>query len=240
MLQIKIAVNVPLEAAMARGSAEFGNADVALDVDAIHRLSPAARGLVARAEVSGGVLFIRPGQRRLEVDAATIEATLAMLESIAHAEETQRAQARSVAERARDGAVVYAEGIPDLTRAVDEGYDLDSAVADHVMEQLKATLVRDAGRTIDQMRVLMADTREFVEARWEERSSPRPYGFEVLDSVTRAVATVTIPDGWKLEVTRLMRFRANNRAQGRTAIFVVLSSPVTKDRNLVVDAESLS
>lgn len=87
---------------------------------------------------------------------------------------------------------VEAHGDEALRRAQAEGYQIKRGIAEHICKML-ADLT--GMRCVDQ-------------ARWldcGERTSPKAEAFESRDRVTDAVREIPRPEGWRIEVSRIMR-----------------------------------
>ena len=121
----------------------------------------------------------------------------------------------------------FALGIDDLARGAKEGYEVAGAVVQHVADTI------DDGTAL----ILREGTPDYDSAEWEERVAPRASALRVRDEVETRVKETALPSCVEVSVSRVSRFRADDESPYRTAIVVVVSSPVTKDRVVVYPAE---
>lgn len=152
------------------------------------------------------------------------------------------AQAEAELEASKEAAIAqlraYAAETDDLARAATEGYAIEVAAVDRIVAEIAA--VSDDAQT------LVQESPQYVAAEWEERSAPRAAAFVALDRVTKHVASIRRPPCVEIEVLRVMRYHEPLESETGdgyetgspiTAIVVVVSTPVTKDRVVVVPGE---
>lgn len=161
--------------------------------------------------------------------------------------EAVRLENERLAPAAREAAKAYAaERVPQLTEALEQGYDVTAGVTDHIMREVAAAV---RAEDLEILAQLVAGFPEYAQAEWDERTSPRPGAFAVKEALEEEIAAIAVPAGWSLSVSRIQRFRhctkrkctCSNQGcdacQPRTAVVVTLKSPIIADHVLVVEAE---
>jgi hypothetical protein len=171
------------------------------------------------------------------------------------AEQKREKEAASAAESsakklALQGAKTYALDTEELSRAAEGDYDVASAVADHVAEAIARAFEDDIRFHLPSTElsaiVLREGAPEYERAAWEERKAPRKAAFDALDRVNAFVEKMVKPAGFDVNVLRVQRFdpgvdddydTRDDRPSKFTAVIVVIESPATKDRVVVLPAE---
>lgn len=137
----------------------------------------------------------------------------------------------------------YAKTLPHLERAAKEGYEIASAVIDHIANLVTKIAPPAKPRSpfgttpIPGFIILTADTDEWEDAEWEERKAPFSKAFEAFDNMLLHLTTIDTPACVMMTLHRIARFRLNESAQWMTAIVVEVGTEFWNHRLVVIPAE---
>lgn len=161
------------------------------------------------------------------------------------AKEAAEAEAKEAAkERAKRGAIAYAiEHCPEIREAAEAEYEIKGAVAN----AYATTLAREFDRTPGprcEWRILRERTSAYNNTSWEERAAPSSIVVRAQQRLAKIAESTPRPDGWDVEVLRVQRVSPPEDENGEqpshyTALVAVISSPITDDRVLIIDVDSL-
>lgn len=192
------------------------------------------RVLARRAEA---VAAMAPALAAWEAEAEKAEAKAKAAKAEAEA------AAKAAKERATLGARAYAIAhVPELAEAAEHGYRVAGAVAEAYARAIVEALAVEKPGMRASSAVLKAGTAQHRNTKWAERAAPSAYAVRAQRQLVAVVEKSPRPDGWDVEVLRVQRLTLPDE-EGTplhyTALVVVIHSPVSDERVLIIDIDAL-